>query len=130
MSLHNLGTANIGLILVVLFGAGVVSLSGVGTPVSVVPVVVANQDIGRETGIQATEGHVLNPHSDLIFRATGATSCQDCHRIGKNGSLNSQTIDNGLVRNLREKAKGIHGPGRFADCLRCHAGGSKGVEKY
>src|SRR5574341_1211886 len=127
MSLHNLGAPKIGLILVVLSGAGVVSLSGVGTPV---PAVAAYQAIGRETGIQATEGHVLNPHSDLIFRATGATSCQDCHRIGKNGSLNSQTIDNGLVRNLREKAKGIHGPGRFADCLRCHAGGSKGVEKY
>ncbi len=73
---------------------------------------------------------ILNPHSDLIFRATGATSCQDCHRIGKSGTLSALTIENELVRNLREKARGVHGPGRFADCLRCHAGGSKGVEKY
>src|SRR5574341_2057627 len=125
-----MGAPRAGLIIVVLLGAGVVSLGGVGTPVPVVPAVAADQAIGRETGIQATEGHVLNSHSDLIFRATGATSCQDCNRIGKNGSLNSQTIDNGLVQNLREKAKGIHGRERFADCLRCHAGGSKGVEKY
>jgi hypothetical protein len=71
-----------------------------------------------------------NPHSDLIFRATGATSCEDCHSVGKDGMLSSKPIDNDLVSRLRAKAKGIHGPGRFADCLRCHAGGSKGVEKY
>jgi hypothetical protein len=72
----------------------------------------------------------LNPHSDLIFRATGATSCLDCHRAGKEGEISGQVRDNELVRNLKAKAKGIHGPGRFADCLRCHAGGDKGVEKY
>jgi hypothetical protein len=71
-----------------------------------------------------------NPHSDLIFRATGANSCRDCHGIEKSGALMSRPLDNDLVRTLRDKAKGIHGPGRFADCLRCHAGGSKGVEKY
>jgi hypothetical protein len=71
-----------------------------------------------------------NPHSDLIFRATGARSCQDCHRIEKAGVLNPRPIENTLVTTLRGKAKGVHGPGRFADCLRCHAGGSKGVEKY
>jgi hypothetical protein len=38
--------------------------------------------------------------------------------------------DNDRVRDLKAKAPGIHGPGRFADCLRCHAGGDKGVEKY
>ncbi len=72
----------------------------------------------------------MNPHSDLIFRATGATSCWDCHRAERDQSLSPRTLDNELVRNLRSKAKGIHGPGRFADCLRCHAGGRKGVEKY
>lgn len=72
----------------------------------------------------------VNPHSDLIFRATGATSCRDCHRAARDQSLSPRTLDNDLVRNLRSKAKGIHGPGRFADCLRCHAGGRKGVEKY
>ena len=79
----------------------------------------------RDIGDQA-----LNPHSDLIFRATGATSCTrlPCNR--KSGALIPQPMDNDLVRKLRDKAKGVHGPGRFADCLRCHAGGSKGVEKY
>lgn len=72
----------------------------------------------------------LNPHSDLIFRATGAKTCWDCHRAARDQSLSPLTMDNDLVRNLRSKAKGIHGPGRFADCLRCHAGGRKGVEKY
>jgi hypothetical protein len=71
-----------------------------------------------------------NPHSDLIFRATGARSCRDCHGIDKAGALSPRPIENTLVTTLRGKAKGIHGPGRFADCLRCHAGGSKGVEKY
>ncbi len=73
---------------------------------------------------------VSNPHSDLIFRATGATMCLDCHRAGKAGSVSPQLQDNALVQDLKAKAKGIHGPGRFADCLRCHAGGNKGVEKY
>lgn len=72
----------------------------------------------------------MNPHSDLIFRTTGATSCRDCHRAERDNSLSPRTLDNDLVRNLRTKAKGVHGPGRFADCLRCHAGGRKGVEKY
>ena len=71
-----------------------------------------------------------NPHSDLIYRATGATSCMDCHRADREGRPMSQVMDNSRVRDLKAKAKGIHGPGRFADCLRCHAGGDKGVEQY
>ncbi len=77
-----------------------------------------------------TGGMGVNPHSDLIFRATVATTCLDCHRAGKDGKLSLQVQDNALVQELKAKAKGIHGPGRFADCLRCHAGGDKGVEKY
>lgn len=77
-----------------------------------------------------TGGMVTNPHSDLIFRATGAATCLDCHRTGKEGTLSPQVQDNALVKELKAKAKGVHGPGRFADCLRCHAGGNKGVEKY
>ena len=92
--------------------------------------VVAHPETGRPIGIHDTGDQILNPHSDLIFRATGASSCGDCHRMGKSGVLIPQPMDNDLVRKLRDKAKGIHGPGRFADCLRCHAGGSKGVEKY
>jgi hypothetical protein len=75
-------------------------------------------------------GATMNPHSDLIFRATGATACLDCHRAGKEGTLRPEVQDNALVQELKTKAKGIHGPGRFADCMRCHAGGNKGVEKY
>ena len=77
-----------------------------------------------------SSGMTANPHSDLIFRATGATTCLDCHRAGKDGVLLPLVHDNRLVQELKAKAKGIHGPGRFADCLRCHAGGNKGVEKY
>ncbi len=75
-------------------------------------------------------GMVANPHSDLIFRATGAAACLDCHRAGKDGTMSPHVLDNALVQELKAKAKGVHGPGRFADCLRCHAGGNKGVEKY
>ncbi len=75
-------------------------------------------------------GMRLNPHSDVIFRATGAATCQDCHRPDSGGGATGQVLDNALVRELRAKATGIHGPGRFADCLRCHAGGRKGVEQY
>ena len=79
---------------------------------------------------QQTAPTLSNPHSDLIFRATGATSCRDCHRQGRGGELSAMVHDNELVRGLKAKAPGVHGPGRFADCLRCHAGGDKGVEKY
>ncbi|MCW5787748.1 MAG: hypothetical protein KIT49_09660 [Nitrospira sp.] len=77
-----------------------------------------------------SSGMTANPHSDLIFRATGAKTCMDCHRVGKDGLMLAQVEDNRLVQELKAKAKGVHGPGRFADCLRCHAGGNKGVEKY
>ncbi len=114
----------------VLIGAGMVALNGFGALVSVAHVTAADPGIGRGAGPHDMESQAPNPHSNLIFRATGATSCRDCHRIGKSGDLLPRPIDNDLVKQLREKAKGVHGPGRFADCLRCHAGGSKGVEKY
>jgi hypothetical protein len=79
---------------------------------------------------QHIDSALSNPHSDLIFRATGAVSCGDCHRTGRDGEFTALMKDNELVRTLKSKAPGIHGPGRFADCLRCHAGGDKGVEKY
>ena len=92
----------------------------------------APQAEGVPAGITVgdTGGMAANPQSDLIFRATGATKCLDCHRTGKEGQVIAQVQDNALVQELKAKAKGIHGPGRFADCLRCHAGGNKGVEKY
>ena len=86
--------------------------------------------VGAEQTVADPGGPTVNPHSDLIFRATGATTCLDCHRAGKEGQVTAQVQDNVLVQDLKAKATGVHGPGRFADCLRCHAGGNKGVEKY
>ncbi|HLZ33904.1 MAG TPA: hypothetical protein VKP13_07795 [Nitrospira sp.] len=127
MSMGEAPSPTLGLILASLLGVGATLLSGAGT---LMPAVGADSGAGRDAGTKATDSQLSNPHSDLIFRATGATTCRDCHQIDKSGSLSSRAIDNDLTRNLRAKAKGIHGPGRFADCLRCHAGGSKGVEKY
>jgi len=101
---------------------------------SVCTMSLAASDVTRETGrpggVRDAGDQMPNPHSDLIFRATGANSCGECHAFGKNGVLIPTPMDNELVKTLRDKAKGVHGPGRFADCLRCHAGGRKGVEKY
>ena len=127
MSMGSRAPQKLGLILAMVLGAGSTAWSGVDTTM---PAVTADQGAAREAVTHASESQLSNPHSDLIFRATGATSCRDCHRMGKSGGLSAQPIDNDLVRTLRGKAKGVHGPGRFADCLRCHAGGSKGVEKY
>ena len=86
---------------------------------------------GRAVGLaQQNDQNPPNPHSDLIFRATGAVSSADCHRTRRDGGFTALVQDNDRVRDLKAKAPGIHGPGRFADCLRCHAGGDKGVEKY
>ena len=75
-------------------------------------------------------GFLVNPHSDLIFRVTDATSCRDCHAPVKGSPERLAVLDNGAVRGLIAKGKGAHGPGRFADCFRCHSGGRKGLEKY
>lgn len=75
-------------------------------------------------------GDIVNPHSDLVFRATGTTSCRDCHASMKGSMRRPLVLDNAVVRGLIAKGKGAHGPGRFADCFRCHSGGRKGVEKY
>lgn len=80
-------------------------------------------------GLQDDLGDIVNPHSDLVFKATGTTSCRDCHAVkGSTGRL--AVRDNAAVRGLIAKGKGAHGPGRFADCFRCHSGGREGVEKY
>ena len=129
MSEQNPSSGRRGVVLVILL-TGVALPQAFGTPVLAIQIVAADSGLRGETRTDDRESQAPNPHSDLIFRATGATSCRDCHRIGNSGSVTPQPIDNDLVKQLREKAKGIHGPGRFADCLRCHAGGTKGVEKY
>jgi hypothetical protein len=120
----------VGTVAMVLIGACVAWSIGNGPPISVVSVHAAEQRVVGQAGSSDAGGRPWNPHSDLIFRATGAKSCGDCHRTGRDGILSPQAMHNDLVRQLRAKAKGIHGPGRFADCLRCHAGGRLGLERY
>ncbi|WP_447976913.1 hypothetical protein [Candidatus Nitrospira bockiana] len=71
---------------------------------------------------------LLSPHGDLVFRATGVKTCSACHTRGAGARLT--VLDSPPVRDLIAKGRGAHGPGRFADCFRCHAGGRKGVERY
>jgi len=130
MSRSDMGASQQGLIFVMLFETGVAALNVSTFLVPPAQAVAVDHAVPSEAGTRDMGSQPMNPHSDLIFRATGATSCQDCHQVGKSGNLIPQPTDNDLVRTLREKAKGIHGPGRFADCLRCHAGGRKGVENY
>ena len=118
------------LLLLLLLAVGGAWMSGRNLSTAIPVALAADQPAAGELESPGAGSQVLNPHSDLIFRATGAESCRDCHRAEKDHSLSRHVLDNDLVRNLRAKAKGIHGPGRFADCLRCHAGGRKGVEKY
>jgi len=83
----------------------------------------------RGASAQITDG-ILNPHGELIFRATGTTSCTDCHAGGNKKGPKYGLLDNAAVRALVARGKGAHGPGRFADCFRCHAGGRMGAEPY
>lgn len=64
----------------------------------------------------------FNPHGNLVFRATGAASCRDCHVTPRSASRAWPVRDNERVRSLVARGKGAH-VGRFADCFRCHAGG-------
>jgi len=63
----------------------------------------------------------MNPHGDLVFRATGTKFCSDCHSSSVAKGAKLTVLDNEAVRSLKAKGKGAHGPGRFADCLQCHA---------
>lgn len=118
------------LLLLLLLAVGQAWAPGRNSPTAISMALAADHFVAGESESPGAGSQVPNPHSDLIFRATEAESCRDCHRAERDHSLSRQVLDNDLVRNLRAKAKGIHGPGRFADCLRCHAGGRKGVEQY
>jgi hypothetical protein len=76
---------------------------------------------GGTAGQDSTETP-FNPHGNLVFRVTGATSCRDCHAAGRSTSGVWPVLDNERVRALVAKGKGAHA-GRFADCFRCHPGG-------
>jgi len=71
----------------------------------------------------------VNPHGDFIFRVTGTKTCEACHAFGE-GNERPRILDNEAVRNLIARGKGNHGPSRFADCFRCHAGGRLPNERY
>lgn len=78
---------------------------------------------------QAMEG-INNPHSNVIFRVTGTSSCRECHRLGDSKGPRLVVREVPAVRDLIAKGKSAHSLGRFADCFRCHAGGRLGLEKY
>ena len=76
-----------------------------------------------------TIGRFDNPHGELIFRATGATSCSDCHMMtSMSGKQGGTLLRNALVEQLIQKGEGAHRLGHFAKCLKCHRGGQLEVE--
>ncbi|WP_447962423.1 hypothetical protein [Nitrospira sp. Ecomares 2.1] len=77
-----------------------------------------------------TIGRVENPHGELIFRATGATSCSDCHVIQARAGKPDGTLQrNAYVERLIQKGEGAHQLGHFAQCLKCHRGGQLDIEE-
>ena len=80
------------------------------------------------TGDQDSGETLFNPHGNVVFRATGATSCRDCHASGRSSSGAWPALENERVQALVAKGKGAH-VGRFADCFRCHPGGSLPSER-
>jgi hypothetical protein len=110
----------------------VISLVGLDREASTHAALIAARAMSGAAGDASEDGldGLVNPHSDMIFRATGTTSCRDCHGSVKGSMGRSRILDNAAVRGLIAKGKGAHGPGRFADCFRCHSGGRNGVEKY
>ncbi len=72
---------------------------------------------------QITEQARNNPHGEFIFRATGAGSCTACHEFGNRVAAKPALRDELVVRQLYEKGRGAHRPGRMGDCLSCHGGG-------
>ncbi|MBS0170997.1 MAG: cytochrome c3 family protein [Nitrospira sp.] len=72
---------------------------------------------------QITEQTRRNPHGELIFRATGSTSCTACHEFGPRIAAEPTLRDEPIVRQLYQQGRGAHRPGRIANCLACHGGG-------
>lgn len=71
-----------------------------------------------------TSRPLTNPHRELIFRATDARSCRDCHAFPDGVGSTPTVLENALVRKLTEEGEGAHRRGRFARCADCHGGGS------
>jgi hypothetical protein len=100
------------LLVVVLVGGAAVLFTAVGEDAAA-PMAAAEEQTAP----------AANPHGDLVYRATRARRCSDCHGAPKASNLPPPVRDSDAVRELIAKGKGNHGPGRFADCFRCHAGG-------
>lgn len=64
-----------------------------------------------------------DPHGDLVFRATDARSCADCHAFPDGLGGRPTVLANALVRDLIEEGEGAHRRGGFARCADCHGGG-------
>ena len=77
-----------------------------------------------------TLGALQNPHGEFVFRATGTSSCSDCHDMGTGKKkTNPVLLKNSTVRHLIEEGEGAHRTGHFAQCLQCHRGGQIDVEE-
>ncbi len=70
-----------------------------------------------------TLGTLHNPHGEFVYRATGTSSCSDCH-VMSSGMIDTNPVllNNSRVRHLIEEGEGAHRPGHFAQCLKCHRG--------
>ncbi|MDH5430231.1 MAG: cytochrome c family protein, partial [Nitrospirota bacterium] len=78
-----------------------------------------------------TIGVLKNPHGEFIFRATGATSCSDCHVMESGeGEKRMSLRSNSRVSHIIEEGEGAHRIGHFAKCLNCHRGGQLEVEDH
>lgn len=64
-----------------------------------------------------------NPHGELVFRATGARTCVDCHAFPDGLGSRPTVLANALVRDLIEEGEGAHRRGGFARCADCHGSG-------
>ena len=75
----------------------------------------------RGTFASITMGTLNNPHGEFIFRATGTTSCSDCHLLatGDDG-MKMPLLSHSGVRNIIKEGEGAHRMGHFAKCLNCH----------
>jgi hypothetical protein len=76
-----------------------------------------------------TTGALTNPHGEFIFRATGATSCSDCHMLKSvDGEKMMILLSNSRVSHIIEEGEGAHRFGHFARCLNCHRGGQLDID--
>lgn len=79
---------------------------------------------------QITDRAKAHPHGEFVFRATGTNSCNVCHEFGRRVATPPTLRDELVVRQLYEKGRGAHQPGRMAQCLICHGGENGEAREY